>query len=68
MMIGCIKNNGMIILDNMLWSASVLNPQDENSLALNKTAQFIQNDKRVINYLLPIRDGLMICIKNAFSS
>ena len=59
-----IKNNGIILLDNMLWSGNVLNPIDDDSKILNKTAEFINNDQRVFNLLLPIRDGLMVCIKN----
>ena len=58
-----IKANGIIVLDNMLWSGEVLNPKDDNAKALNKTAKFINKDKRVYNILLPIRDGLMVCYK-----
>ena len=60
-----VKNNGIIVLDNMLWGGSVLNPKDEESKTLNKLAQIINDDNRNINMLLPIRDGLMICIKNS---
>ena len=60
-----VKNNGIIVLDNMLWGGSVLNPKDEESKTLNKLAQIINEDNRNINMLLPIRDGLMICIKNS---
>ena len=59
-----IRHRGIIILDNMLWSGNVINPPDDDSKSLRKTGEFIQNDKRVFNILLPIRDGLMICIKN----
>ena len=58
-----IKTGGIIVLDNMLWSGEVIDPKDEQSKVLNKTAQFIQNDSRVFNTLLPIRDGLMVCYK-----
>ena len=60
-----VKKNGIIVLDNMLWGGSVLNPKDEESKTLNKLAQIINDDNRNINMLLPIRDGLMICIKNS---
>ena len=60
-----VKNKGIIVLDNMLWGGSVLNPKDEQSKTLNKLAQIINDDDRNINMLLPIRDGLMICIKNS---
>ena len=58
-----IKPGGIIVLDNMLWSGEVIDPKDDNSKALNKTAQFINEDKRVYNSLFPIRDGLMVCYK-----
>ena len=58
-----LKKGGIVVLDNMLWSGEVLNPKDDNSKALQKTAMFINDDKRVYNMLLPIRDGLMICYK-----
>ena len=59
-----IKPGGIIVLDNMLWSGKVLNPQDDDSTALNETAEYINNDNRVFNHMLTIRDGLMVCIKN----
>ena len=58
-----VKSNGIIVLDNMLWSGEVIDPKDDDSKKLRETGDYIQNDKRVINMLLPIRDGLMVCIK-----
>ena len=58
-----IRAGGVIILDNMLWSGEVLNPKDKQSKTLRKTGDYIQTDERVLNFLVPIRDGLMICIK-----
>ena len=53
----------MIVLDNMLWGGEVIDPKDDDSKAIRKTGDFIQKDDRVFNTLLPIRDGLMLCIK-----
>ena len=61
--INLIRKGGLIVLDNMLWSGEVVNPKDDNSIMLNKTAKFINNDERVFNTLLPIRDGLIVCYK-----
>ena len=58
-----LKVGGVIVLDNMLWGGSVLNPQDEQSIILNKLAGMINEDERNINIMLPVRDGLMICYK-----
>jgi len=58
-----IQSGGIIVLDNMLWSGEVLNPKDKQSKILRETGDYIKKDKRVLNFLAPIRDGLMICIK-----
>ena len=58
-----IRSGGFLILDNMLWGGSVLEPKDEDSIKLREVGDYIQNDNRVYNALFPIRDGLMVCIK-----
>ena len=58
-----INQNGIIILDNMLWGGNAINPTDDDSKSIRKTGDFIQKDDRVFNILLPIRDGLMVCYK-----
>ena len=58
-----LKSEGIIILDNMLWSGDVLEPTSKESETLNTLNNIITEDERTINTLLPIRDGLMICIK-----
>jgi len=58
-----LKSGGVIILDNMLWSGDVLKPTSKESETLNMLNNIITDDERTINTLLPIRDGLMICIK-----
>ena len=58
---------GVIITDNVLWDGKVV----DNSKKPNKDTQAlldfnskIQNDPRVSNVLLPLRDGLMMVTKN----
>jgi len=58
-----VRKGGIIVLDNMLWGGSVLNPKDLESKTLSKLGKIINEDNRALNVLLPIRDGLMICIK-----
>tara|TARA_Y100001970_G_scaffold116301_1_gene144778 strand:- start:8502 stop:9128 length:627 start_codon:yes stop_codon:yes gene_type:complete len=58
-----LRLGGVIVLDNMLWGGSVINPKDLESQTLSDLGTIINNDSRVFNVLLPIRDGLMICIK-----
>ncbi|MBX3242999.1 MAG: class I SAM-dependent methyltransferase [Acidobacteria bacterium] len=59
-----IRPGGFIIADNVLWSGRVLeSEQDENTKALHDFNQKVLADGRVANVLLPIRDGLMVAIK-----
>ena len=58
-----VRGGGVIILDNMLWGGTVIDPKDDDSNMLRKTGDYIQHDDRVFNTLLSIRDGLMLCIK-----
>ena len=53
----------MKALARKLKARTELNPKDDNSRALNKTSKFINEDGRVYNTLIPIRDGLMVCYK-----
>jgi predicted O-methyltransferase YrrM len=57
---------GFIIADNVLWSGKVVeevNDKDQETKALKAFNTKIQNNERVENILMPIRDGLMICQK-----
>jgi predicted O-methyltransferase YrrM len=61
-----VKTGGYIIADNVLWSGKVLmddNKLDKDTKAIKAFNDKIQNDSRVENILLPVRDGLMICRK-----
>jgi predicted O-methyltransferase YrrM len=55
---------GYIIADNVLWSGKVVEKtQDEETKALVAYSKKVQQNQRVENILMPIRDGLMICRK-----
>ena len=58
-----VRIGGIIALDNTLWSGRVMDPEDESTQLIADTNDFIQNDDRVHNVLLPIRDGVMIAYK-----
>lgn len=61
-----LSKGGLIIADNVLWSGKITMPEkdmDRETLALHQFNQFVQQDNRVENILLPIRDGLMIVRK-----
>ncbi|MDX1904981.1 MAG: O-methyltransferase [Thermonemataceae bacterium] len=61
-----VKKGGWIIADNVLWSGKIvetIKANDKETKALLAFNHFVQNDERVENLLLPIRDGLMIVRK-----
>ena len=61
-----VRPGGCIIADNVLWSGKVIHDkenQDEDTTALVAYNQKVQNDPRVENVLMPVRDGLMIARK-----
>lgn len=63
-----VRPGGLIIADNVLWSGKVTNlpdnkAPDKNTAALLAFNEKIQQDNRVSNLLLPLRDGLMIMQK-----
>lgn len=65
MIIGQVARGGFIIADNVLWSGKVAQAQlsDRDTEALRSFNRMIQEDERVENVLLPVRDGLMIIRK-----
>ena len=61
-----VKQGGYIIADNVLWSGKILNSpmkMDAETKALFNYSSKIQDDSRVENMLLPLRDGLLIARK-----
>ena len=61
-----LNKGGLIIADNVLWSGKITMPEtamDKETLALHQFNQFVQQDSRVENILLPLRDGLMVVRK-----
>ncbi len=57
-----IESGGFILADNLLWSGKVLRPEtDADTVTLRNFAKDIQEDPRLQNILIPIRDGLMLC-------
>lgn len=60
-----VSNGGYIIADNVLWEGKVLKPDksDKDTLAIHQFNKIIQNDNRVENVLVTIRDGVMVIRK-----
>lgn len=59
-----MPSGGLILADNVLWKGGVLEEQkSKKAQILDNFNQKVQKDMRVLNCLLPIRDGLMLMIK-----
>jgi predicted O-methyltransferase YrrM len=61
-----VRKGGIIIADNVLWGGKVLKDKptpDKETKGIKEFNEFVQQDKRVENMLLPLRDGLMIVRK-----
>jgi predicted O-methyltransferase YrrM len=61
-----VKPGGWIIADNVLWSGKVTRPTSKNDLETASIKAFnlkVNADQRVINILVPVRDGMMLMIK-----
>ena len=62
-----VRSGGLIIADNVLWTGKVIDPKsydDELTQYLIDFNTVINQDDRVENIILPLRDGLNIIIKN----
>jgi caffeoyl-CoA O-methyltransferase len=61
----CLSPAGLIIVDNVLWSGKVLDPQDADAHAIVAFNRMIQSDPRVENVCLTVRDGMMLAWKRS---
>jgi caffeoyl-CoA O-methyltransferase len=52
--------NGIIAVDNVLWMGRILEPADEGDRALVAFNEHVQQDERVWNVILTMRDGIML--------
>ncbi len=52
--------NGLIAVDNVLWSGRVLNPEDDSGRAIAAFNEHVRRDPRVTQVILTIRDGVML--------
>ena len=64
----CIKlinTNGLIIIDNVLWHGEVVDntKNDKFTNIIRDFNKYVKEDNRVIKNIIPIGDGLTICIK-----
>ena len=63
--IDLIDKNGLIIIDNVLWHGEVADNSNKDKFT-NIIREFnihVKQDNKVIKHIIPIGDGLTICIK-----
>ena len=61
-----VRNGGFIIADNVLWSGKVtqeISPNDNETFGIVEFNKKVNEDSRVENVLVPLRDGLMVLRK-----
>ena len=60
-----VKNNGFILIDNVLWKGDVANPYKNDQLTnlIREFNSFIKKDDRIEKTILPLGDGITICRK-----
>jgi caffeoyl-CoA O-methyltransferase len=58
-----LKDEGLIVADNTLWSGRALSPKDSDSRAIASFNRKVQNDERVDKVMLSIRDGIYLIRK-----
>ena len=60
-----INKKGIIVIDNVLWHGEVIDDtkNDKFTNILRKFNTHIKKDSRVVKNIIPIGDGLTICIK-----
>jgi predicted O-methyltransferase YrrM len=61
-----MRKGGFILADNVLWSGKVIqeeNIEDKSTQGILEFNAMVKSDDRIESFLLPLRDGLMICRK-----
>ncbi|MNQ80928.1 O-methyltransferase [compost metagenome] len=60
-----VRQGGLILFDNVLWSGRVLeaDPEDPDTRAIQTLNRALKTDSRVDLSLLPVGDGLTLCRK-----
>jgi predicted O-methyltransferase YrrM len=55
-----VRRGGAILVDNVLWSGAVLNPEDKSDHTMVAFNTLVAKDSRVQQIMIPLRDGLFI--------
>jgi caffeoyl-CoA O-methyltransferase len=58
-----LRPGGLVVADNVLWSGEVVDPQDDAGRAIVAFNRRVEEDPRVENVCLTVRDGIMLAWK-----
>jgi caffeoyl-CoA O-methyltransferase len=59
-----LKSGGLLVADNVLWSGKVRKPNpDESTRAILEFNRLIYGSKDLFATILPLRDGVAVCVK-----
>ena len=61
--LGLVNQGGLIIIDNVLWHGEVADEKinDKFTLNIREFNEFVSNDKRVEQVIIPLGDGMTVC-------
>ena len=61
--LGLLKKGGLIIIDNVLWHGEVADVKysDKYTINIREFNQFVSEDKRVEQIIIPLGDGMTVC-------
>ncbi|MCR4828793.1 MAG: O-methyltransferase [Bacteroidales bacterium] len=60
-----MRPGGIVVVDNVLWDGKVFDEKkhhDADTLSMRAFNYYVQRDGRTENILLPVRDGIMLCV------
>jgi caffeoyl-CoA O-methyltransferase len=58
-----LRQGGLLVADNVLWSGKVLQPKEETDRAIVAFNEKVAKDPRVEKVLLTVRDGIMLALQ-----
>lgn len=58
-----MRPGGVLLVDNVLWSGSVLDPQEESDHAIVAFNTHAHADERMEAVMLTVRDGILLAVK-----
>ncbi|MHB2037353.1 MAG: O-methyltransferase [Nitrososphaerales archaeon] len=65
--IDALRVGGYLIADNSLWSGRVAIPssEDKDTNTIRKFNKLVYQDKRLLPVIIPLRDGMTVCLKTS---